>query len=68
VIDLSRYAFEALRKDDEFILYRGRKEDNGGQVLVLSPVVTYPTLESLKRLEQSILSEKSWIPGGLPDR
>jgi predicted ATPase len=51
VIDLSRYAFEALRKDDEFILYRGRKEDNGGQVLVLSPVVTYPTLESLKRLE-----------------
>jgi serine/threonine protein kinase len=51
VIDLSRYAFEALRKDDEFILYRGRKEDNGEQVLVLSPVVTYPTLESLKRLE-----------------
>jgi predicted ATPase/signal transduction histidine kinase len=51
VIDLSRYAFEALRKDDEFILYRGRHEDNGGQVLVLSPVVAYPTLESLKRLE-----------------
>ncbi len=53
MIDLSRYAFEALRKDDEFILYRGRKEDNGGQVLVLSPVVTYPTLESLKRLEHA---------------
>jgi serine/threonine protein kinase len=51
VIDLSRYAFEALRKDDEFILYRGRNEDNGGQVLLLSPLVTYPTLESLKRLE-----------------
>jgi serine/threonine protein kinase len=51
VIDLSRYAFEALRKDEEFILYRGRSENNAGQILVLSPVVTHPTLESLKRLE-----------------
>jgi hypothetical protein len=24
VIDLSRYVFEALRKDEEFVLYRGR--------------------------------------------
>ena len=64
MIDLSRYAFEALRKDDEFILYRGRNEDNGGQVLLLSPLVTYPTLESLKRLEHvySLIEEldPSW--------
>ena len=50
MIDLSRYVFEALRKDEEFILYRGRGEDAPVKVLVLSPVVEYPTPESLKRL------------------
>jgi PAS domain S-box-containing protein len=53
VIDLSRYVFEALRKDEEFILYRGRSEDAPVKVLVLSPVVEYPTPESLKRLEDA---------------
>jgi predicted ATPase/signal transduction histidine kinase len=53
VIDLTRYAFEALQKDEEFILYRGRSEDDAVQVLVLSPVVAYPTPESLKRLEHA---------------
>jgi predicted ATPase/signal transduction histidine kinase len=53
VIDLSRYVFEALRKDEEFILYRGRSEDTPVKVLVLSPVVEYPTPESLKRLEHA---------------
>jgi PAS domain S-box-containing protein len=53
VIDLSRYVFEALRKDEEFVLYRGRSEDAPVKVLVLSPVVEYPTPESLKRLEHS---------------
>jgi serine/threonine protein kinase len=53
VIDLSRYVFEALRKDEEFILYRGRSEDAPVKVLVLSPVVEYPTPESLKRLEHA---------------
>src|SRR6202140_2069960 len=53
VIDLSRYIFEALRKDEEFILYRGRSEDAPVKVLVLSPVVEYPTPESLKRLEHA---------------
>jgi PAS domain S-box-containing protein len=28
VIELSRYVYEALRKDEEFILYRGRSEDD----------------------------------------
>jgi PAS domain S-box-containing protein len=53
VIDLSRYVFEALRKDEEFILYRGRSDDAPVKVLVLSPVVEYPTPESLKRLEDA---------------
>ena len=53
MIDLSRYVFEALRKDEEFILYRGRSDDAPVKVLVLSPVVEYPTPESLKRLEDA---------------
>jgi len=51
VIELSRYVLQALRKDEEFILYRGRSKEDTSQVLVLSPVVEYPTPESLKRLE-----------------
>ena len=38
MIELSRYILEALRKDEEFILYRGRTKDHASQVLVLSPV------------------------------
>jgi serine/threonine protein kinase len=52
VVDLSRYIFEALRKDEEFVLYRGQSKDDASQVLVLSPVLQDPTPESLKRLEQ----------------
>jgi PAS domain S-box-containing protein len=51
VIELSKYVLEALRKDKDFNLYRGRSEDDTSQILVLSPVVEYPAPESLKRLE-----------------
>jgi serine/threonine protein kinase len=51
VIELSRYALEALRKDEEFILYRGRRQGCASQILVLSPVAEHPTPESLKRLD-----------------
>ena len=51
MIELSKYVLEALRKDKEFILYRGRIEDDTPQILVLSPLVEYPAPESLKRLE-----------------
>jgi len=51
VIDLSRYVFEALRDDEEFILYRGQSKDDASQVLVLSPAVQRSTPKSLKRLE-----------------
>src|SRR4029077_2545454 len=36
VIELSRYVFEALRKDKEFILYRGRSEDHAPQAAFAS--------------------------------
>jgi hypothetical protein len=52
VIELSRHVFEPLRKDEDFILYRGRSKDDASQVLVLSPLAEYPTPESLKRLER----------------
>jgi hypothetical protein len=70
VVDLSRYIFEVLHHDEEFILYRGRSKDDGSQVLVLSPAVRRPTPESLKSNGSStnILLKKSWIPRGLPDR
>ena len=54
MIELSRYTLEALRKDEEFILYRGRSQGDASGVLVLSPVLPvlqYPRSESLKRLE-----------------
>src|SRR6202140_2957390 len=51
VIELSRYVFEALRNDEEFILYRGQSKDDASQVLVLSPAVQRFTPKSLKRFE-----------------
>ncbi|HYY28251.1 MAG TPA: serine/threonine-protein kinase PknK, partial [Chthoniobacterales bacterium] len=51
MIELSTYVFEPLRKDGDFILYRGRSKDDASQVLVLSPLAEYPKPESLKRLE-----------------
>ncbi len=51
MIELSRYVFETLRKDEELVLYRGQSKDNASGVLVLSSAVPRPTPESLKRLE-----------------
>ena len=50
-MDLSGYVFEALREDEEFLLYRAQSKDAASQVLVLSPVAEYPRAESQKRLE-----------------
>ncbi len=50
-MELSRYVFEALRKDDEFILSRGRSTADAPQVLMLSPIAEHPAPESLRRLE-----------------
>jgi PAS domain S-box-containing protein len=53
VVEVSKYIFEALQKDEEFILYRGRNGADAVQVLVTSPVVEYPAPESLKLLEHA---------------
>jgi len=52
-VELSEYILEPIRKDEEFVLYRG---DHGSHtdapsVLVLAPVTSRPTLESLKKIE-----------------
>ena len=51
MIELSSYVFEALRKDKEFILSRGRSTVDPSRVLVLSPTAEHVPPESLKRLE-----------------
>jgi PAS domain S-box-containing protein len=51
VIELSRYGVKPLRKDENFILYRGRSRYDASQILVLSPLTEYPAPEILKRLE-----------------
>ena len=51
VIELSKYIIEALGKDKEFNLYRGKSKDDESHVLLLSPVAEYPASETLERLE-----------------
>jgi PAS domain S-box-containing protein len=51
VIDLSRYVLEALRTDEELILYRGWSQDDASRALVLSAIAEYPRPESLRRLD-----------------
>jgi hypothetical protein len=48
VIDLSKYAFQVLRKDEEFVFYRGQREEVLSRILVLAPVAEYPAPEVLK--------------------
>src|SRR6516164_1180777 len=51
-VDLSGYALEPLRKDEEFILYRGHSKQAGApSVLLLAPVSLRPALETLKKIE-----------------
>jgi predicted ATPase/signal transduction histidine kinase len=51
VIELSRYDFEALQNNVEFVLYRGQHRDVASRILVLSPTRQRPLPESLRRLE-----------------
>ena len=62
MIDLSRYVFEALRKDEEFILYRGQNEEDSSRVLVLAPALEEPRPESLKRLEHEFSLKEDLDP------
>jgi PAS domain S-box-containing protein len=51
VIELSKYILEALGRDKDFNLYRGKSKDDESHVLLLSPVAEYPASETLERLE-----------------
>ena len=51
-MELSGYALEPLRKDEEFILYRGHsKQAEAPSVLLLATVSLRPALETLKKIE-----------------
>ena len=57
-MDLSEYVFEALRKDEEFILYRGQSKGVASQVLCFRPFAEYRNADRLKRLENEYLFKK----------
>src|SRR5258707_11761107 len=49
-MELSGYLLERLREDDEFILHRAHS-GQGPSLLLLAPVSTRPTTETLKKIE-----------------
>src|SRR5882724_5015568 len=56
MIELSEYVLEPLRKDGEFILYRGQHRRQTGastppSILALAPVSERPALATLRRME-----------------
>ena len=57
-MELSEYNLQTLRKDGEFILYRGRhrRQDEGipPSILVRTPVLERPALGSLRRMEHEL--------------
>jgi PAS domain S-box-containing protein len=52
-VELSQYVLEALRKDGEFVLYRGEHSNQPGSpsVLLLAPASMRPAPETLKKIE-----------------
>ena len=50
-MELSKYVFEPLREDGEFLLYEGRSRQSEAAPVLLAPVSTRPELESLKKIE-----------------
>ena len=51
MLDLTRNVFETLRRDEEFVLYRGRNIDDASRILLLSPATVSPGPIILRRLE-----------------
>jgi PAS domain S-box-containing protein len=53
MIDLSEYRLETIRKDDEFILYRGTRQSDAtsSSIFVLTPASEHPAVASLRRME-----------------
>ena len=51
MIELSRYLFETLREDEEFVLERGQGDGDQFAILVVAPVSEHPAPGILERLE-----------------
>jgi PAS domain S-box-containing protein len=53
IADLSQYVLDVLRRDEEFVLYRGTHSNHSGlpSILLLAPASTQPGLETLKKIE-----------------
>ena len=51
MIELSRYIFETLREDEEFVLQRGHGDRDLSGILVVVPVSEHPVPAILERLE-----------------
>ena len=52
-MELSHYVLDVLRKDEEFVLYRGEHSNQPGSpsVLLLAPAAIQPALETLRKIE-----------------
>jgi PAS domain S-box-containing protein len=57
IADVSQYVLEVLRRDEEFVLYRGAHSSHSGlpSILLLAPASTQPALETLKKIEYEYL-------------
>src|SRR5580698_2552752 len=53
ISDLSQYALDVLRRDEEFVLYRGAHSNDSGlpSILLLAPAATRPAPATLKKIE-----------------
>src|SRR5258708_2424190 len=53
VVELSQYVLEALRRDEEFVLYRGEPSNQpcSPSVLLLAPASIGPALETIKKID-----------------
>jgi PAS domain S-box-containing protein len=49
--EISSYTLESLRKDAEFVLYRGQRETKPSRILVVATLSRQPAQETLRRLE-----------------
>jgi predicted ATPase/transcriptional regulator with GAF, ATPase, and Fis domain len=64
LIALSRDPLEVLHQDGEFVLSRGRREDDHSPLLIVAPASEHPAPTSLRRLEHAYalrdLLDPSW--------
>ena len=67
VMELSEYTFETLRRDREFIVYRGhhRRQPDASppSILAMTPTLERPALASLRRMEHEYSFKVELDPG-----